>query len=87
MLAVRHTGFWFMMCGELLVLVGHLAVRAAARHDAWTLRLMGRYGAALSIVGLVLIPSTPLRLLMAVSVWLLGVSRAHTAAWRQPRRE
>jgi len=30
---VRRTAFWFLMCGPLLMLAGHIAVRAVAVGD------------------------------------------------------
>jgi uncharacterized membrane protein HdeD (DUF308 family) len=55
----RRTAFWFLMCGPLLILSGHIAVHAVTVNDLALLRIVGIYTLLSSIVGVVAFPKSP----------------------------
>lgn len=57
---IRRTAFWFLMCGPLFMLAGHLAIHAVALGDGKTLKLIGYYMLAPSLVGVAAFPVSPL---------------------------
>ena len=69
---VRRTAFWFIMCGPLLALVGHLAVRAVAAGDLSVLKIIGAYALVSSLIGLAAFPMSPLWALFVLSLLLLA---------------
>lgn len=69
---VRRTAFWFIMCGPLLMLVGHIAVRAVALGDHSLLKVIGTYALVSSIVGIMAFPKSPLWVLLGLSVSLIA---------------
>lgn len=73
---VRRTAFWFIMVGPLLMLAGHLAVRAVARGDRAVLKIIGTYGLISSIVGIFAYPSSPLWVLLVLSILLIAAGMA-----------
>lgn len=68
----RRTAFWFIMCGPLLMLAGHLAIGAVARGELAQLTIIGGYGMVTSVVGIAAFPKSPMWGLLLVSVLLLG---------------
>lgn len=68
----RRTAFWFLMCGPLLMLVGHLAIRAVAMGDLASLRIAGLYALAASLVGIAAFPVSPLWSLLVLSLLLIA---------------
>ena len=75
---LRRTAFWFIMVGPLLVLVGHIAIRAVAADDHALLKVIGSYGFVTAVVGIAAFPKSPLWLLLIVSLALIyaGMRRA-----------
>lgn len=75
---LRRTAFWFIMAGPLLVLLGHIAIRAVAADDHALLKVIGAYGLVAAVVGIAAFPKSPLWLLLVVSLALIyaGTSRA-----------
>jgi hypothetical protein len=57
---IRRTAFWFLLCGPLLMLTGHLAIRAVKAGDPALLKIIGAYGVAASIFGIAAFPVSPL---------------------------
>lgn len=57
---VRRTGFWFLLCGPLLMLAGHAAVHAVSTGDLRLLRLIGGYLLVVGAVGVAAFPASPL---------------------------
>jgi len=55
----RRTAFWFLMCGPLLILSGHIAIHAVAVNDLALLKIIGTYTLGSSIVGVVAFPKSP----------------------------
>jgi hypothetical protein len=72
----RRLAFWFTFVGPVLMLCGHLAVRAAAVDDLPTLGLIGAYLFATAVLGVVAFPASPLWALLIVSAMLIAVGRA-----------
>lgn len=68
----RRTAFWFIICGPLFMLAGHLAVHAEATADLRSLRLIGAYMLATSIVGVAAFPVSPLWAPLVLSLPLLA---------------
>ncbi len=56
---VRRTAFWFLMCGPLLMLTGHIAVHAVAIGDLALLKIIGTYLLITSIIGVTAFPKSP----------------------------
>jgi len=69
---VRRTAFWFIMCGPLLMVAGHLAIRSVAAGDFAALKIIGIYGLVASVVGIAAFPMSPLWLLFGLSLFLIG---------------
>jgi uncharacterized membrane protein YidH (DUF202 family) len=69
---VRRTAFWFLMCGPLLMLVGHIAVRAVANGDHSQLKLIGMYTFIWSVIGVAAFPKSPLWALLLLSPLLVA---------------
>jgi hypothetical protein len=69
---IRRTAFWFLMCGPLLMLAGHLAIRAAASGDLATLKVVGIYGFVSALVGVAAFPKSPLWALLLLSPLLVA---------------
>lgn len=72
---LRRTAFWFMMCGPLLMLAGHLAIRAVAAGDVAMLQILGVYALAAAVVGIAAFPVSPLWSLLLLSLLLIGAGR------------
>jgi hypothetical protein len=72
---VRRTAFWFLMCGPLLMLVGHIAIRAVTNGDAQLLKIIGIYGVVSSMIGILAFPVSPLWILFLVSGFALAVGQ------------
>ena len=68
---LRRTAFWFVMFGLPLLLVGHVAVRAAGGGDLALLGLIGAYVFAISLIGVAAFPKSPLPVSLVISVLLL----------------
>lgn len=75
---LRRTAFWFIMVGPLLVLVGHIAIRAVAANDHALLTVIGTYAIVASVIGIAAFPKSPLWLLFVVALALIyaGTSRS-----------
>lgn len=56
----RRTAFWFLMCGLLLMLAGHIAIHAVAVSDLSLLKVIGTYMFVSSVVGVPAFPKSPL---------------------------
>ncbi len=69
---VRRTAFWFIMCGPLLMLVGHIAVRAVAAGDHSLLKIIGTYALISSVIGVTAFPRSPLWALLLLSLFLIA---------------
>jgi hypothetical protein len=69
---IRRTAFWFLMCGPMFMLVGHLAIHAVAQGDDDTLRLIGIYMLVPSLVGVVAFPVSPLWAPLLLSLPLIA---------------
>jgi uncharacterized protein DUF6463 len=57
---IRRTAFWFVMCGPLFMLVGHVAIHAVAIGDLKVLKVIGIYMLPFSLVGVAAFPVSPL---------------------------
>lgn len=68
---VRRTAFWFVLFGLPLILVGHIAVRAAGTADLALLRIIGAYVFAVSLIGVAAFPKSPFPASLVVSVLLV----------------
>jgi hypothetical protein len=69
---IRRTAFWFLMCGPMFMLAGHLAIHAVDVGDTRTLKLIGVYMFAASIVGVAAFPVSPLWAPLALSLPLIA---------------
>lgn len=69
---VRRTAFWFIMCGPLLMLAGHLAIRAVATGDHALLQVIGMYALIASVIGIAAFPMSPLWVLFLLSLFLIA---------------
>lgn len=68
----RRLAFWFTLLGPVLMLCGHLAIRAAAQSDAATVGLIGRYMVITGLAGVLAFPKSPLLLLLALGVLMVA---------------
>ncbi len=57
---IRRSAFWFVMVGPLVMLVGHLAIRAVSLGDFKVLKVIGVYMLIFSAVGVAAFPASPL---------------------------
>lgn len=71
----RRLAFWFTLLGPVLLLCGHLALRAALGRDLETLGLIGLYLLVVAALGIVAFPASPLWALLVVSGLLLAAGR------------
>ena len=69
---VRRTAFWFLMCGPLLMLAGHVAVHAIAVGDLAVLKVIGTYGLVSAVIGVAAFPKSPLWALLLLSPLLIA---------------
>jgi hypothetical protein len=69
---IRRTAFWFLMCGPLLMLSGHTAIHAVATADLGSLKILGAYTLASSIVGVIAFPKSPFWALLLVAPLLIA---------------
>jgi uncharacterized membrane protein HdeD (DUF308 family) len=67
----RRTAFWFLMCGPLLILAGHIAVHAVATNDLALLRVIGTYCLVSAVVGVAAVPKSPFWALIVLSPLLI----------------
>lgn len=72
---IRRTAFWFLACGPLLMLVGHLSVRAVIHGDLGLLSIVGGYLLTAGILGVACFPASPLWALVVLGPLLIIVSR------------
>lgn len=75
----RRLALWFTLLGPVLMLCGHLALRAAASGDVHTLGLMGVYLFVAALVGIVAFPASPLWALLVVAGVLFATGRGWLA--------
>jgi Family of unknown function (DUF6463) len=68
---IRYTAFWFLMCGPLFMVVGHIAIHAVAIGDLKLLKIIGTYMLLSSIVGVLAFPVSPLWAPLVLSSLLL----------------
>lgn len=73
---IRRTAFWFLMCGPMFMLAGHLAIHAVAMDDVRTLKLIGYYMFAASLVGVAAFPASPLWAPLLLSLPLIAAGHA-----------
>jgi len=67
----RRTAFWFLMCGPLLILSGHIAIHAVAVNDLALLRVIGTYSLVSAVVGVAAFPKSPFGALIVLSPLLI----------------
>lgn len=72
---IRRTAFWFVMCGPLLMLVGHLAIRASSVGDHGLLGIIGVYMLVFGVVGVMAFPASPLWALPVLAPLLIAVGK------------
>jgi Family of unknown function (DUF6463) len=70
---LQRTAFWFVIFGPLLMMVGHLCIRAAAVEDYETIRIVGLYATLVSIVGISAFPKSPFIVSLVVALMLVAV--------------
>jgi len=68
----RRTAFWFVICGPLLVMGGHMAVHAANAADREFLKIIGFYLLAISAVGSLANPASPFWAALVSALILIG---------------
>lgn len=71
----RRLAFWFTLLGPVLLLCGHLALRAARGGDLETLGLIGLYLLVAAVLGIVAFPASPLWALLVVAGLLFAAGR------------
>ncbi len=71
----RRLAFWFTLLGPVLLLCGHLALRAAQGGDLETLGLIGLYLLVAAVLGIVAFPASPLWALLVVAGLLFAAGR------------
>lgn len=71
----RRLAAWFTLFGPVVMLCGHLAVRAAAVDDTATLGLIGKYLLVVAIAGVMAFPKSPLGLLLFVALAMIACSK------------
>jgi hypothetical protein len=69
---LRRTAFWFIAFGPLLMLAGHVAIRAVANGDLGLLKIIGGYALFTSLLGVAAFPRSPFPVSLIVSVLLLA---------------
>ncbi len=69
---LRRTAFWFLMCGPLLMLAGHIAVHAVAVGDLALLRVVGTYALITAVIGVTAFPKSPFLALLVISPLLIA---------------
>lgn len=69
---IRHTAFWFTLLGPLLMLVGHIAIRAVAVGDLSLLKIIGTYALVASVIGVAAFPMSPLWVLLVLSLFFIA---------------
>jgi hypothetical protein len=69
---IRHTAFWFVIFGLLVILAGHVAVHAVAIGDVTLLRIIGTYTFVTSVIGVAAIPKSGFWASLVVSSLLLA---------------
>ncbi|HYW56195.1 MAG TPA: DUF6463 family protein [Polaromonas sp.] len=69
---IRRTAFWFVMAGPLIMLVGHLAIRAVSAGDFGALKVIGTYMLIFSAVGVAAFPASPLWASLVLSLLLIA---------------
>ena len=72
----RRTAFWFVLCGPLIMLAGHLAIRAVAAGDLSLLKIIGMYALIASVIGIAAFPVSPLWVLFLLSLLLIAAGRS-----------
>jgi Family of unknown function (DUF6463) len=70
---LRRTAFWFLIFGPLVMLAGHVGVRAVAMGDLGLLRILGFYMLAIGLVGVLAFPKSPFWGALIASPLLLAV--------------
>ncbi len=75
----RRLAFWFTFLGPVLILCGHLALRAASSGDLHTLGLMGLYLFVAALLGILAFPASPLWALLVVAGVLFATGRGWLA--------
>jgi hypothetical protein len=69
---IRRTAFWFVIFGPLLMLAGHIAIRAVAVGDLGLLKVIGGYALFVSIAGVSAFPKSPFVASLIVSTLLIA---------------
>lgn len=64
--------FWITIFGPLMVLIGHVAIRAAASADLALLQVIGIYLLISSTLGVIAFPKTPFWAALILSAILIG---------------
>lgn len=69
---IRRTAFWFLIAGPLLMLTGHIAIRAVAAGDLEVLKITGFYLFGMSVIGVAAMPKSPILASLILSVFLIA---------------
>ncbi len=64
--------FWITIFGPMLVLIGHIAMRAAASADLALLQVIGIYLLIFSTLGAIALPKTPFWAALILSAIFIG---------------
>jgi hypothetical protein len=69
---IRHTAFWFLIAGPLVMFAGHTAIHALAIGDLALFRMVGIYSLVTSIVGVAAFPKSPLVALLVIALLIVA---------------
>ena len=69
---LRRAAFWFVIFGPMLMFAGHAAIHAARVGDLQLLKLIGGYGFAIAVVGVLAFPKSPFWAALFITPWLLA---------------
>lgn len=70
---VRSTAFWFLICGPLLMLTGHVGIYAVAQGDLALLKILGLYTFTTAVLGVAAFPKSPFWAALLAAPLLLAV--------------
>ena len=69
---IRRTAFWFIVCGPMFMLAGHVALHAVNVGDLYVLKLICWYMLVVSVVGVIAFPVSPLWAPLALAPLLIA---------------
>jgi len=64
---IRRTAFWFLICGPLLMLAGHVAIYAVADRNLALLKIVGTYSLVVAVIGVMAFPKSPFLAALVIS--------------------